>query len=205
MPVQYCHPQWYSSGTSTNYTITNQQYYYTTASTQTISPNTTWQIWNNSSTLYRPTQTYANEAWVQWTYQPSQFLPETQEQREHREARSREITERRTAAKARARILLGEFLDEGQKVELERRGRFYVTGSKGRRYCIRANGQSGNVDLLKPDGSVQASLCCHPRSIDCELLPDADAWLMQMMEIRHDEENFLRTANVHRGSLAGIR
>ena len=58
----------------------------------------------------------------------------------------------------------------------------------------------GNVDLLHPDGSVQASLCAHPRGY----VPDGDAWLMQMIEIRHDEDHFLQTANVHRGSLAGV-
>ena len=102
--------------------------------------------------------------------------------------------------RTRARILLAEFLSDEQKVELERHGRFHVTGSRGRRYCIRAHGQSGNVDLLKPDGSVQATLCAHPGAY----VPDGDAWLMQMIELRHDEDHFLSTANVHRGSLVGV-
>jgi hypothetical protein len=210
MPQQYWYPQNYTStATTTNYIpIYNQQWYTTSGTslqTQVVSPNTIWQNWN-TTTGYTPAyDTYSNQVWIQWNqepYQPRVWTPEEQE-------RQRQITEERyqarAAARARARTLLGEFLDDEQKAELEHHGQFHVTGSRGRRYCIRAEGQSGNVDLLKPDGSVQARLCCHPRSMDYESLPEGDAWLMQMIEIRHDEDHFLRTANVHRGSLAGIR
>lgn len=150
-------------------------------------------------------QTYSDDAWYQWvqssqTYgYPSQFHVETPEETEARRVERERERQDRHAARTRARVLLGEFLSDDQKGELERNGRFHVTGSKGRRYCIRTTGQAGNVDLLKPDGSVQATLCAHPGSY----LPDGDAWLMQMIELRHDEDHFLSTANVHRGSLAG--
>jgi hypothetical protein len=163
----------------------------TTMTTQTTVP--VWTTWATNSTR-------CPDVWQRWlqqtpiyTYQPT-YTPEILE-----EARVRIVREDedRQAARTRARVLLGEFLDDQQKRDLERHGRFHVTGSRGRRYCIRTQGQAGNVDLLKPDGSVQARLCCHPR----QGLPDGDAWLMQMIELRHDEQNFLRTANVHQGSL----
>jgi hypothetical protein len=176
--------------------------YNTYAPTITVS-NTGW--FNNTSTTVN---TYADQVWQTWVYTPQNYtlngypnLPEDEAARrariEEQRRQGEERRQERLAACARARTLLDGFLSDEQKAELERKGRFFVTGSKGRRYCIRATGQSGNVDLLRPDGSVQAKLCCHPRGY----LPDGDAWLMQMMEIRHNEDHFLQTANVHQGSL----
>jgi hypothetical protein len=190
-----------------------QQYYSTTAATinytpiittTAISPNTIWQNWvNTSATTITYVPTYSNEVWHNWANQLSQYdyrytlpapTPEAIREGEERYERQRQELQ---AARTRARVLLGEFLNEGQKTELERHGRFHVTGSKGRRYCIRTSGQQGNVDLLTDKGDVQATLCAHPRGG----LPDGDAWLMQLIEIRHDEDRFLHVANVHRGQL----
>lgn len=190
------------------------QYYTTTACTTNTYTPQIWQGWVNQSNNTVSDQWYQTTAstqqiWVNWviqtpdvtwgssryaTYQP---VVETPEQRTARRLREEFAHKERQAARTRARALLEGFLDDEQKADLERHGRFHVTGSRGRRYCIRAEGQAGNVDLLKPDGSLQARLCCHPR----QSLPDGDAWLMQMIEIRHDEDHFLRTANVHRGVL----
>jgi hypothetical protein len=193
-----------------------QQYCNTTATTNYYVP--TWGS-NNATITYQqgiPTNQYyapiitstsTDQIWQQWVIMgngtittsgtPTTFWQETAEQMEaHREQRERE-REERVAARTRARVLLEDFLNDEQKVELERHSRFHVTGSRGRRYCIRTTGQAGNVDLLKDDGQVQAQLCCHPRGY----LPDGDAWLMQMIELRHDEDHFLATANVHRGAL----
>jgi len=218
MPAQYYCPQWY--GTS-NSTMTTQTLYYPqnwntgTASTiYTTGSNQIWTRWNEQWVQTAITST--DMAWQRWinqsqvyTYQqtPTPLTPEQlqaqREASERYEMQRQERRQRQTAARARARVLLGEFLTDEQKAELERQGQFHVTGSKGRRYCIRASGQSGNVDLLKADGSVQATLCAHPTIVpgESELVPEADAWLMQMIEIRHDEDRFLRTANVHRGRL----
>jgi hypothetical protein len=197
-----------------------QQYCNTSATTNSTQYVPMWGSWQNNATIiqtngwyqnqsaYTPiiTSTGADQVWYTWVtmgngtmttspnYTYHQETPEEIEAR--REERAREAEER-VAARTRARVLLEDFLDDEQKEELNYHSRFHVTGSKGRRYCIRTSGQQGNVDLLKPDGGVQATLCCHPRGY----LPDGDAWLMQMVEIRHDEEHFLRTANVHRGSL----
>jgi len=220
MPQTGYWPQQYYTSTATttnqyipaNYTWSQTPSYQTTVATSDLA----WLNWNTTSTTGIITQnTYANQVWVQWNqiatpYTPRVLTPEEAREVEAREARQRAIYEernqRRAAARTRARTLLEQFLDDEQKAELERHGRFYVTGSRGRRYCIRAEGQSGNVDLLKADGSLQARLCAHPRYVpdSHELLPEGDAWLMQMIEIRHDEDHFLRTANVHRGSLPAL-
>jgi hypothetical protein len=193
----------------------------TASTTQWINPTYSWGSYNAATTnyypqvtqngYYRPQQydysynqtspTLTDQIWKIWVTQTDTYTPriETPEELAARRRRREEYEQNQRAARVRARILLGEFLSEEQKAELEKDGRFHVTGSRGRRYCIRTTGQSGNVDLLKPDGSVQATLCCHPR----EALPNEDAWLMQMIELRHDEDHFLRTANVHRGSLVG--
>ena len=216
MPQTGYWPQQYYTSTATttnyipaNYTWSQTPSYQTTVATSDLA----WLNWNATSTIITQ-NTYANQVWVQWNqtpYTPPVYTPEQLREMEAQQARQRAIYEernqRRSAARAKARTLLEQFLDDEQKLELERHGRFYVTGSKGRRYCIRAEGQSGNVDLLKPDGSIQARLCCHPRQVpgeSYELLPEGDAWLMQMIEIRHDEDHFLRTANVHRGSLPAL-
>lgn len=202
-----------------------QQYCNSTATTQYVPMWGTYWNTSNATTAYSQYYTVnqnrgytpivqvsgSDQAWYQWVTMGqgtmttssvrSTFHQETAEQMEaHREERERAAQER-VAARTRARILLDDFLDDEQKQELNYHGRFHVTGSRGRRYCIRASGQSGNVDLLKPDGGVQATLCAHPRSAGGSYLPEGDAWLMQMIELRHDEDHFLRTANVHRGSL----
>jgi hypothetical protein len=101
----------------------------------------------------------------------------------------------RRAAVTRARGLLHSMLSAEQRAEFDIHHRFHVNGSRGRRYCIQANGQSGNVELLDAQGKLQARLCAHPRGY----LPDPDAWLAQMLEIATDEDHFLLTANVHWG------
>lgn len=207
MPQTYLYPQYYANtypqycantASTTNYSII--QPVWTSNGAITVQPNN----WYPQNTSYGIPAIAQDQIWQRWVSSPNitwdsyaQARIETPAEMEaRRQEREREHQER-VAARARARVLLGEFLSEDQKAELEHHGRFHVTGSRGRRYCIRAEGQAGNVDLIKPDGSVQARLCCHPR----QGLPDGDAWLMQMIEIRHDEDHFLATANVHRGSI----
>ena len=194
---------WMNVGTTSNVVLYPQL---TTAATTNyqLTYDPTWQNWVNSNAITTMQPTYADQIWGRWasstpiTYDPAVLRHDN----ERYEAERRQRREEAQAARTRARMLLGEFLDDGQKAELERHGRFHITGSKGRRYCIRATGQQGNVDLLDDKGGVQATLCAHPRGY----LPDGDAWLMQMVEIRHDEDNFLRVANVHRGRLpVGVR
>jgi hypothetical protein len=199
MPQGYFYPQYYNTSTTTSYQII--QPVWTTSGATTVQqtgwyPQNGWYQTTTAITQDQVWQTWINSPNVTWGSYAQTRIETPEEMEARREAREQERRDR-MVARARARTLLGEFLSDEQKVELERHGRFHVTGSRGRRYCIRAEGQAGNVDLLKPDGSLQAKLCCHPR----QGLPDGDAWLMQMIEIRHDEDHFLRTANVHRGAL----
>jgi hypothetical protein len=117
---------------------------------------------------------------------------------EHREQAVREFAaaqERRAAVQVRARSLLESLLSEEQRNSLRHHGRFQVTGSRGRRYCINANGQSGNVDLLDDAGGIMGKFCAHPAGY----LPDPDAWAAQLLALMTDEEAFLRVANLHWG------
>lgn len=189
----------YCTSATTNYYVpTWTSQYNTYAPTITVS-NTGW--FNNATTV----NTYTDQIWIHWVQNTSAYMSDSRvtsyqpdpEVLAAAQERLREQQEQHVAARTRARVLLEEFLSDEQKVELEHKGRFHVVGSRGRRYCIRTSGQAGNVDLLKADGGVQATLCCHPRGA----LPDGDAWLMQMVEIRHNEDHFLATANIHRGSL----
>jgi hypothetical protein len=207
--IYYPHVQQYCN---TSVTTTNTAQYYVPS----------WGSWSSNAAviqyelaqqMYTPiiTSTGTDQIWQQWvtmgngtiTTSPNSYtyVQETPEEMEARRVQRSQYEKECAAARTRARILLEDFLSEEQKLELVVKGRFHVTGSKGRRYCIRATGQAGNVDLLKSDGQVQATLCCHPRRAPDGYLPDGDAWLMQMIELRHDEDHFLATANVHRGSL----
>lgn len=193
-------PQWSNTGTSinTNYVVSNAQ---------------VWTSWVNQATTITVPNTYGynDQVWLQWqqnvyvpqnmpqngyytTLSPEDEAARRQRIEAERQAQQHRFEERRIAS-VRARTLLESFLTDEQKTELERHGRFFVRGSRGRRYCIRANGQSGNVDLLAEDRSVVGRFCAHPRGY----LPDPDAWLAQMLALQDDEDEFLRTANLHMG------
>lgn len=201
-----------------------------TTNTGTITAAYTWQIWTTGNVTTSTVAPIIWESWCQstggatisayvgnnladatwqaWQLETTRFGPPlSAEQQAERDRVALDRQERYAAhqaaqaiANVRARSLLDEFLDETQKAELETHKQFHVVGSKGRRYCIRGQGQSGNVDLLRADGSVQARLCAHPS----DYLPDGDAWLSQMLHLTSDEDRFLRTANIQRGDLAGI-
>jgi hypothetical protein len=185
-----------------------------TTSTTWVSPTIVWNSWviENSRVTYDLGTTGTNVVWNTWAtdslrnlYRPTINAPEVTRLR-HEEYRARQEARQAAAALARTRSrdLLATFLSPEQQAELAQAQRFHVIGSKGRRYCIRAEGQAGNVDLVGDDGEHQASFCIHPGSPNDDSgathYPDGDAWLTQMLAITTDEEEFLRTANVTRGS-----
>ena len=110
-----------------------------------------------------------------------------------RELRAQE----RVLATARGEELLLSMLDENQREALRQDSMFAVIGSHGTVYRIRW-GTSGNVDWIKPDGSVGGRLCAHP-SMRESWLPTADVMLAQVLALRTDEREFCRVANVHVG------
>ena len=164
---------------------------------------------STTCTLYTTTSTtnvtsYMTYSWptLTWT-EPSYAQPPPPSDdaalariREATRARNEELRRQeagRAAAQATALELLKICLDEQQLADFEARQYFEVTGSRGRRWRIRANGQSGNVDLIGPSGAAIGRYCAHPP----EYLPDGDAWLAQKLIIETDEDHWLEKANVH--------
>ncbi len=112
-------------------------------------------------------------------------------QRRQREAEERH--QRQLAAAGRAEQLLLSFLTPEQARSYTEDGSFLVTGSAGGRWRIRHDGHMGNVDLLDEAGQVVAWYCIHPPGG----LPDADAYLAQMLHLVTDEESFRVIGNAH--------
>lgn len=97
------------------------------------------------------------------------------------------------AAHNRAMELLLSFLDERQQEELLRTGRFRLVGSRGGAYIIHTNDFSGNVVQVL-DGKPYRNLCCYPRFLS-RGVPIGDFILGQVLALKTDEFNFLRTAH----------
>lgn len=164
-----------------------------TSSTQ-VSMQVIWQVWNEIQ--YRTIGTFGTDNIV--TQPVPQITPEEQLARqEQRAIVARERIERDRLAIVRATHLLDGVLTDEQRSELLSKKRFHVMGSKGRRYCIHARGQAGNVELLDDKGKSVGRFCAHPGAY----VPDPDAWLAQMLALQTDEDAFLRVANVHEGRL----
>lgn len=122
--------------------------------------------------------------------------PEWRAQAEAVEAQ-REAQRQRAAAHAerdaRAERLLLSFLTPEQARSYTEDGSFLVTGSSGGRWRIRREGYQGNVDLLDEEGRQVAWWCIHPPGG----LPDADAYLAQMLHLVTDEGSFRAIGNAH--------
>ncbi len=93
-------------------------------------------------------------------------------------------------AARRGRKLLLSHLSAIQKAEFRRLDRFHVVSRSGRRYRIRL-GRARNVDLLRPDGSIEAVFCIQPE----QDVPDEDTVLAQKLLLECAEDDFLRIAN----------
>lgn len=196
---------WVTSATTTAGLGTGMQTLATTLTGTSISMTAVWQAWNNTTTLAGTGGTYTATweytlTWPAW----NTAAEETREERETREqaaaenraaaaAREQERIQTREAAKTRALELLSFCLTPAQMTTYREKGWFEVRGSRGRRWRIRARGQSGNVDLMPEIGDERlASYCAHPPG----QLPDADAHLAQMLALVDDEDGFERVANV---------
>lgn len=114
-----------------------------------------------------------------------------EEQRIIRE-RAQAAESARVLARDKARALLVSMLSEKQRAEYETRKRFEVVSSKGRRFQIR-QGTHGNVSLLNDKGQPVTNYCGQPNGV-----PTEDAMLAQMLQLRYDEDAYLRHANASR-------
>jgi hypothetical protein len=119
----------------------------------------------------------------------------TRQQSQREEQQQRSVV--RTAACDRAVALLESMLSPDQMQRYRLTGAFEVIGSHGTLYRVN-RGVSGNIEWIKPDGSVGGRLCAHPDMIN-GWLPEADVHLSQMLALMTDERSFARTANVHQG------
>jgi hypothetical protein len=188
---------WVASGTAiTNSTMWagwNTLYSYTTSST---SSGYTMMVHPASGQRVAVGQT----PWVTW----NEAYQETEDERAEREQRQAELRagqeaaaalrrQEREEARARSEALLRSLLSEEQRATLGAHGWFEVRGSAGGRWRIRCSGQSGNVDLMPEHGDARdATYCAHPPG-----LPDADAWIAQMLALVTDEGRFTEVANLH--------
>ncbi len=89
------------------------------------------------------------------------------------------------SANSRALKLLMSCLTAEQQLEMELRGRFCITGSLGRRYCIVTSTLTGNVIRVRDQARFCAILLRAPRY---------DTYLAQKLLIEADERAFLRAA-----------
>lgn len=179
----------------------------------TTTSNTTqiWTDWN-----YQNTASTASVVWEQWNIQSSAWIIQTHQmtqpaltpaqiealtvERQAMDNRRSQLEQERREARAVANVkasrLLELVLSDEQRSELKTHRRFHVRGSRGRRYCIHANGQSGNVSWVDDAGKELGRFCAHPAGY----LPDADAWIAQALALETDEDAFLAVANLHQGT-----
>jgi hypothetical protein len=118
-------------------------------------------------------------------------------------------------AEQRAKELLPRVLSPGEWASYRRWKRLRITGSAGGRYEIKMNHYVGNVVNLQEvhiGGTVSrrrrapagSGLCAHPNLVQSVKingrweyveLPQTDAFITQILQIKADEPGFLRIAN----------
>lgn len=118
-------------------------------------------------------------------------------------AQRRDRADARFQAQARADELLESMLSPEQVQAYQLRGEFEVIGSRGTLYRIK-RGTSGNIEWIKPDGSVGGRICAHP-DMSPSWLPTSDVMLAQMLALTTDEAAFVAVANVHAGERPPVR
>lgn len=202
---------WYddwSSATTTTTSIINIPLYTTGGTTNSIYSNNVWQEWSATSA------TSTQAVWANWVrvrqmqdYQSvvpqpeaprvrtaQEIAAEETRMREYREAESRRrrlIEE----AEARAEALLLHHLTPEQVDDYKRKKHFTVCAKSGSRYRVNcASGYRGNIILLGSKDEYLGGFCAHAPS---ESMVGADHYLAQMLNLRHNEEEFLRVANRH--------
>jgi hypothetical protein len=111
------------------------------------------------------------------------------------------VRQEQDAIMKRAMATFIEVLPEADRKTLAEEKCIYVKSQHGRRYRIKCEkGQSGNVDLLDEHGRRTASFCVHPAyQKNGHLIADPDAWLTQKLYLEHDEDTFIKVANMTYG------
>lgn len=187
---------------------------YTAASTSTgatimVPADTAWQAWNLACTGSTATGMWVSSGqtpvvitqWAAWNtvYEETREQAEARHRREEQarqqaEQELRALEQEHAQARAKAEELLLSLLAPEQQRTYAEHGWFEVRGSRGGRWRIRNRGQAGNVDLMPEIGEErEATYCAHPP----ERLPDADAYVAQMLHLVTDEDGFKKVANLH--------
>jgi hypothetical protein len=195
-----------------------------TVSNQSVATHIVWTVWNlayassgtsNVQFLYDAASTQltnvtavSNQIWAEWNgsyvvYPGSDsFQLATPEEIQRAVDLATERAAHAKLAKGRARKLLVDFLEDGQRASFEKDRYFIVHSRDGlRRYKV-THKRSGNVKLIDSNGKDLASFCIHPQ-IEC---PDEDTMLAQKLMLETDEKEFLRIANhtIHSDSARGL-
>lgn len=191
-----------STGNGTTMTATNSTVWtswienpgtQTAATTLTTAANAVWTIWTGATAATSIIGRRAGGVVAETAEQMAARLANMERLRAERAERA--ALERRIAeeANARAEQLLLAVLSAEQR-ETYHRGRYIIViGRSGRRYRVR-RGRVGNVDVIGRNGHIESRLCAHP----AVWTPEQDVMLAQMLHLQHDDDEFCRTANVHR-------
>lgn len=169
----------------------------------------TWTTVNNTATSFID----SSNVWGTWLHETNgnvtyhaiaprgPISPEERAARDRVHAENLEqaklAKEARQEAKKRAHKLLVENLTAKQRKQFEENDFFDldVEDSKGamRRYRIN-RGTSGNIHLMDKSGRTMRRYCAHP--FNSYSIPVEDVMLAQKLMIEHEEEKFVKLANV---------
>lgn len=178
--------------------------------------DTVWTTWVTTSTTTSTTMYNNNdpEIWAQWNaatnsttantviFNAQNIVAQTTEEMARRRAESERLAARNKTAQDRAWATLEEMLNDEQRLQLRTQRRVIVPVHDYEFHVMADAGASGNIDVVHK-GEYVATLCAHP-----ELYPDphrpripqGDVVLAQVLALKADPANFVRTANVHRGT-----
>lgn len=186
--------KWTGSTTSS----TGDTWHTWTNNAVTASTNTVWETWTTVN--HEVVRIEASNTDMRRLHRAQPLSPAQRRQQQidrewnayQAELRAQEAKRERAAASARARELLFDNLTDQQRSDLKRDGFFFVPSKKaGRKYRLR-KGRAGNVDVIQNE-RILHRLCAHPQLY----VPDDDTRLAQKLMIEHQEDEFLRLANVH--------
>lgn len=195
--------------------------YHSTATTSVTTTDSTWGYWC-SATDDSTCVTTSYTVWSYWVQERDGCVREVREVREVRQAvrssaipydreptteekeaqrkrdeeyreKCRKENEERLIAEEKAKKLLLENIDEENRKRYEKDKLIIVTAKKSNRVYQIKHGRSGNVVQLDAKNKPIKRFCMHPIA----MVPDADTVLAQKLMLEHNEDEFLRLANVH--------
>ena len=186
---------------------------WSTASSGTTSGNDTWDNWISIDSASPSTTTANVLVWDSWTLGPTATdsttsqtgryytAPKPRElteaeleaQRVRAERQRQEVLERQQAwalADKKAKAILRESLNDGQRECYDRDSHFFVESEQGNKYRIRL-GSYGNVDEIDEQNRIVATHCIAPRAF----IPYEDGMLIQKLMLETEEVRFRQIAN----------